>query len=158
MASTPAVTTAALLIVSAIESCVSGISDAKSVAFRREKAFALFHEVAITVLPLYWETILLSVGDVNADRLFTQSVNQKVFDAVFGKRMTGGDVRDELAPSMSDTETNALRYMCGYVPFALLKKYRALGKEEGSAKRIKVAHHLNAFSRIRTSKTIQTRL
>ena len=108
----PTLATSARTIVCTVESCVNHASDAKAVAFRREKAFSSFHEVATIVLPLYWEAMIASVGDPLIDYLFTQSVNQKIFDAVFEKAVEVGKVEETLStPALNEAERNVLRYI-----------------------------------------------
>ena len=72
--------------VSTVESYVNRQSDARTVVFAAKNHFLSSTKYQQSlILPLYWEAIFASVGDLSIDHFYAQLVNRKIFDAVFEK-------------------------------------------------------------------------
>ena len=107
-----------------------------SSASRREKASVVFQEVSLTILPLYWESLFANIGIAAEDPLLTQSINDYLFEDAFCRQFAvaqgqrGGTGIDR---TITDDEMNALRYMSGFIPHKLLRKYRMADSSKSRA-------------------------
>ena len=122
---------AATSLVSAIRECVRQTASYPKMAEKREKASVAFEEASLTLLLLYWEVLFTQMGVSYQDPLLTQSVNNFVFENAFSQQFltegAAGRVSRVSATSIDHTtsadEMNALRYMCGFIPYKLLRKF-----------------------------------
>ena len=122
---------AATSLVSAIRECVRQTALYPKMTEKREKASVAFEEASLTLLPLYWEILFTQMGVSYQDPLLTQSVNDFAFENAFSQQFltegAAGRVSRVSATSidhtMSADEMNALRYMCGFIPYKLLHKF-----------------------------------
>ena len=118
-------------IVSVINSCVQRGLKKKTISFQREESSLAFQEAALTSLPPLWDRIfdftLLQIE--SSDPIFSQSMNLRLFDAIFERQLRfrfgkeGDSASKACEREPNETERNILRYMCGYVPFSLRKKF-----------------------------------
>ena len=108
-------------------------------SIQREKASIAFQEASATPLPLYWESLLASIGSTS-DSLLLQSVNDSIYKAEMLKQF-GRDGGDGVGvawqgPSeieISGDELNALRYISRFIPYNLLRKIRPSGRKDREA-------------------------
>ena len=89
----------------------------------------------MTVLPLYWETLLNSISTDSTDSsdpLLPQSIDDFLFERAFSRQFAGKGIDSSSGHTsnidMTTDELNALRYMCGYIPYKLLRKFSSSGK------------------------------
>lgn len=100
----------------------------------RVRLWSGFHNATLSELPPLWETLFSSLDIECKDKLLCQTVNQKVFDMVmvdFIKSTTkssGSSISREDVILTKD-ELNALQYISGFVPHALLKRFERHGKK-----------------------------
>ena len=127
-------------IVSTIADCVNCGVGGETASIRREKASIAFQEASATALPLNWECLLASIESSTSDRLLEQSVSDNIYKAEILKqfRREGGDGVGVAwqGPSeieISSDELNALRDMCGFIPYQLLRKFGSSGKNDREA-------------------------
>lgn len=118
---------------SAIDKIFSSLSKRiRSPTTKRTRAWEAFHQEREKTLPRLWHSIFVSMK-MEEDSLFTQSVNQELFQQKLheylskpGKSAIAAEVQ------LTFDELNAMRYACGYIPHKLLKRY---GKQKGSRAR-----------------------
>ena len=100
----------------------------KSLAAQREKAWANFHRLRCTEIQELWKAFLLEqLGLKDHNNLLTQTVTQEFFELTMKTYYPSQLTRSQVilpAEELSADEKNALLYACGYVPVALLRKYK----------------------------------
>ena len=114
----------ASIIVSAVNDCVKQALGVASSAARREKASVVFREVSLTILPLHWESLFANIGIAAEDPLLPQSINDYLFENAFCREFAVAQGGTSIDRTITDNEMNALRYMSGFIPHKLLRKYR----------------------------------
>ena len=94
---------------------------------RREMLWSTFHQACLLQLPMVWERLLASLGLECDDDLLQQSTNQKLLEMIIPSEFSSPSLSQSKKSTediqLSRDELNALRYACGYVPHALLKRY-----------------------------------
>lgn len=91
-----------------------------------------FHlKLRVSELPKIWSSFLSTIKVEVKDKLFEQSVNQKLYEKLLCQHLSA--IKPTVVPTpnpnpvqeMSVDELNALQYAAGYVPHALLKRYES---------------------------------
>ena len=98
----------------------------------RGRLWSGFHKAALSELPPVWNKLLSSLGIECKEHLLCQSVNQKLFETVMLKFFNSKSTDIGLLNStrtmeeevvLTVDEMNALRYVGGFVPYSLLKRF-----------------------------------
>ena len=101
----------------------------RSLSAKREKLWCLFHQARLLTLPKIWEILLRALDIPYDDDLLQQSANKELFEMILQAQFSVSTSSQSCAATSSQSlelpsdEFNALRYACGYVPYALLKWY-----------------------------------
>ena len=101
----------------------------RSLSSKREKLWCLFHQARLLTLPEIWERLLRALDIPYDDDLLQQSANKELFEMILQAQFSVSTSSQSCAATSSQSlelpsdELNALRYACGYVPYALLKRY-----------------------------------
>ena len=75
-------------------------------------------------MPGLWNHFLSAIEVDHDDQLLQQSVSQKLFEMILPEQFpSAADQTPHVQEPLGKDELNALRYACGYIPHALLKKY-----------------------------------
>ena len=112
-----------------IELICQSCTSYRSYAAKREKMWCAFHRIAVSELPEIWNGLFSSLGLNYDDQLLLQSTNQKLFEMSltnhFGSYLPTEKQTTSKSNEISLTkdELNALQYVGGFVPHALLKRY-----------------------------------
>ncbi len=107
----------------------------KSYSAMKDNLWSEFHHLALCELPAVWGELFLSLGMLPCkDQLLLQSTNQKLFEKMLSNYFSEtsksvGKVTDYPEVILTKDELNALRYVGGFVPHALLKRYERYGKK-----------------------------
>ena len=124
-----------------LESTCQSCTRYRSHAAKRNKMWCAFHKIAVsdTGLLEIWKGLFTSLSVKCDDQLLAQSTNQKLFEMILTKHFcsyvpgeigqgTSDNASDEI--SLTKDELNALQYVGGFVPHALLKRFeRNIGKK-----------------------------
>ena len=98
----------------------------RSPTTKRTRAWTSFHQERQNNLPKLWHN-LLGVLNLEENSLFTQSVNQELFQQKLKEYLSDAGQQpkaiDNHEVQVTSDEVNAMRYACGYIPHNLLKKY-----------------------------------
>jgi len=107
-----------------------------SVSSKRTKIWSDFHQIRLDktgLLHREWKMLLDNLNENGADlandALLQQSIFNEIYSLLVGeyfsfKLHTVNSNEDKAVPPVfTEDEMNAMRYACGYVPHALLKKY-----------------------------------
>lgn len=107
----------------------------KSCSAAKGKLWSLFHKVTLCELPDMWCELFLSLGMECDDHLLSQSTNQKLFEKVllnhFSKASSAIESKCVDEVSLSKDELNILRYVSGFVPHSLLKRFERSEQKYG---------------------------
>ena len=116
-----------------VQGCVGDVSKAKKPHLAQERAITKFHEARITTvtegsMASKWKSYADCVG-VKVSPLLAQSVNRRVFEEVLVQQMAihyppKQAVATPTTEKLSSEEKNIIRYVSGFVPLKLMKKYR----------------------------------
>ena len=112
-----------------IQDCVQTGLSKTSLSSKREAALIPFEELTMTAFPFLWESIYSRANVTISDPLLSQTTNQALFDMLFNEAVTPvvsqgqSEALCSVEQELSIDEENALRYMSGYVPFKLIKKF-----------------------------------
>lgn len=119
-----------------LESLCDSCRDERSCSLAKGKLWCLFHMVCTCEIPEIWDNLFMELGISCEDQLLPQSVSQEIFEKVIvkhfsrlsGSPSTSTPVIQEVI-TLSKDELNVLQYVGGYVPHALLKRYKRFGKK-----------------------------
>ena len=116
------------------------LKDYKVVTTQQEKLWREFHSTRSHILPTCWKVFCERIG-MNYNRLAAQTINLKIFESLMKTHFSASGSNCQASASdsdvpqkmtYSDDELNALRYVSGYVPHVLLKRYEKRTEEEVS--------------------------
>lgn len=101
--------------------CMSKNDKCRSKCVKREKMWSAFHQLRIKELNKLWQDLH---GFPKLSPLVYQYVNQKLYMDLISSHLsaTVDDSPIEIPPLTVDEE-NILRYVAGYVPYKMLKRY-----------------------------------
>ena len=103
----------------------------------KERVLSRFHSIVFSDLEKVWDNLYRSLGkQLTVDRMLKQFTNQKLFDDIYISYFTSNDESEMCtspALSLSTDEDNIIRYIAGYVPFKLFKKYEKKSSEKASS-------------------------
>ena len=100
----------------------------------KEKAVSVFHQIRISHLTSLWDNLHQSLHLPSPDPSWCQTVNKKLFDDISQEISLGTTLKEKgtsRRPLTADAE-NVIRYVAGYIPFKLLKKYRKIDTKEAN--------------------------
>ena len=114
--------------------------ECKSNNLKREKLWSTFHELRMKgILPSLWKELVGSLKMNIDDPLLEQSLYQEVFEMCVHEYFTSSSSSNndsaqscEATSILTEDELNVLRYACGYVARALLKRYEQRSGEVNS--------------------------
>ena len=112
-------------LVSTLRSLFDTVEGYKSLSSKQERLWREFHTARSHSLPITWKELCKSIG-IQYDQLAAQTVNMKIFKSFMKTYFASIPISEELpkvTSTFSDDELNALRYVSGYVPYKLLRKY-----------------------------------
>ena len=101
----------------------------RSLSSKREKLWCLFHQARLLTLHEIWGRFLRALDIPYDDDLLQQSANKELFEIILQTQFSVSTCFQSCAATsiqsleIPSDELNALRYACGYVPYALLKQY-----------------------------------
>ena len=109
-------------LLASLEKACTVPATVKCESTRRERCWSAFHRFQVQELPALWSSLTGVLKCKEAGMaLFTQHVNQKLFEKMLTKRARS-KVHGLVQKPLTAGEANALRYAAGYVPFALKNK------------------------------------
>ena len=113
-------------LVSELRNIFTTLKEYKTIATKQIKLWQEFHSKRSHIIPTFWKTFCRQIG-LNYDQLAAQTINLQIFESFmktyFYTTSTSAVASDFPTPTYSDDELNALRYVSGYVPHVLLKRY-----------------------------------
>ena len=108
-----------------------------SVDIRRENSYTNFYNKRVKGFNDLWNDFFKLLGIPQPDPLWTQTINRLLFNEELVAAIKG-DVEKPVGystveiPPLGADEDNVIRYMSGYIPFKLLKKYAKKNTEEAA--------------------------
>lgn len=106
-------------------SCVSKSSQScRSKCVKREKMWSAFHQLRIKELSKIWQDLFGKQGFPKLNPSVYQFVNQKLYMDLISSHISAKiDNNPVEIPALTVDEENILRYVAGYIPYKLLKRY-----------------------------------
>lgn len=109
-------------------SCISEDVQCRSKYVQRERVWSAFHQLRIAEGSKLWRDLFSHHGFPKLSPVVYQQVNQKLYSDLINCHLSAklDDSADGSAveiPALTSDEENILRYVAGYVPFKLLKRY-----------------------------------
>ena len=94
----------------------------------REKVLSRFHSLTFANIEKVWERLYHQVGNkLTVDRMVRQYTNDKIFAEMYVSQFATTDSQACTSvtgnPSLTVDEENIVRYVAGYVPLKLMRKY-----------------------------------
>ena len=106
-------------LLASLEKACTVPATVKCESTRRERCWSTFHRSQVQELPALWSSLTGVLKCKEAGMaLFTQHVNQKLFEKMLTKRARS-KVHGLVQKHLTAGEANALRYAAGYVPLHL---------------------------------------
>lgn len=95
---------------------------------KRRKLWSDYHSMRCSGLGILWEELYIQLGigqEHAADCLLQQYVNDKLFQEIINSKLVAEEEDSrEFESDLNIDECQALRYVAGYVPYRLVKKFK----------------------------------
>ena len=106
----------------------------------REKVLSSFHSLSLNEIEKVWGNLYLSVGkELTMDRMMRQYTNEKVFAEIYLSHFVATDSQASTSSAtatgssgLTVDEENIVRYIAGYVPLRLMRKYEKQGSSKAA--------------------------
>ena len=99
----------------------------------KEKVLSSFHSIIFTDLDSIWERLYHRLGSkLTFDMMMRQYTSQKLFDKIYVSYFSTKDTQPCENIILSMEEENIVRYIAGYVPLKLLRKYEKQSSTKAS--------------------------
>ncbi len=110
--------------------CITREANFRSFNVMRENIWSCFHKLRLGDISKMWKDFCKSNG-VTLSPLVYQHINQKLYSDLIKSRFSKKPSESTVdIPELTTDEENVIRYIAGYVPFKLLKRYEQSVCEE----------------------------
>ncbi len=97
----------------------------------KEKVLSRFHSLSFCEVDEVWEKLYHQIGkDITEDRMMKQYTNDKIFTNMYVSQFATSSTTGICPTSTRLTidEENIVRYVAGYVPLKLMRKYKQVAR------------------------------